>query len=271
MKIIYMLENSAESEVRLADAMLYHHLSMALGEGLESMDSFRTPPQGAILWGRDPLHMDRSRLSKQIEVYRNSAVLHAIGGEIVPRNAVDAVLSVLSARGSGAILRNMSGPVDRIRYTTQKDVFAQHDQAIGTPDEVLVQINRDLSHYRRFLVVGGDVAAETPVTFRMAGAFRLSGDELDFQCRDFNAKPSQAPGAWRETQRTAVDDFLTRYPLESGAIDVGLSFHGDQVTGHVESVAAAPPGGFDTYLADPQEYAKAVHVRLIACEPELAL
>lgn len=75
---------------------------------------------------------------------------------------------------------------------------------------------------------------------------------------------------WRDLQRDEADQLLARFPLRSGAIDVGLRITADgEVTPHVQEVVAAPPGAFDTFYADVRAYAAAVAEHLFVLEPGL--
>ncbi len=76
---------------------------------------------------------------------------------------------------------------------------------------------------------------------------------------------------WRDLQRQAADELLARFPLRSGAIDVGLRITADgEVSPHVQEVIAAPPGAFDTFYADVRAYAEAIALNLSVVEPGLA-
>jgi hypothetical protein len=75
---------------------------------------------------------------------------------------------------------------------------------------------------------------------------------------------------WRDLQRGEADRLLDRFPLRSGAIDVGLRITADgEVTPHVQEVIAAPPGAFDTFYADVRAYAGATAENLAILEPSL--
>jgi len=169
----------------------------------------------------------------------------------------------------------MRDPDLYVRHCARGDRFGQHETAIQSDrydHPVLVCPNLDLRFVRRYLVVAGEVAAETPYRFCLeaptellrAGAWRL-------QAVDFMSPLTEEDPVWRDLQRGEADRLLAEFPLRSGAIDIGLRITADgEVTPHVEGVIAAPPGAFDTFYADVRAYAVAIRDRLLELEPGLA-
>jgi hypothetical protein len=125
---------------------------------------------------------------------------------------------------------------------------------------------------RRFLIVAGEVAADTPYQHceeTPTDLLRHGADLL--QAEDFMSPLTDEDPVWRDLQRGEADLLLARFPLRSGAIDVGLRITADgEVTPHVQEVIAAPPGAFDTFYADVRAYAVAIRDRLLELEPGLA-
>lgn len=273
-RITYLLTNETEADVRLSDAMLYAALREALREKIEPMESGRYRAPLDPLWGRDPYRNIASRIENLTAAYREPAVLGALGGVIVPRHAVQAEMDRMAGTGLGAVLRNMRDPEAHVRYCARGDRFAQHETAIrsGRYDHpVLVYPNLNLKFLHRFLIVAGEVAAETPYRHceeTPTDLLRPGADLL--QAEDFMSPLTEEDPVWRDLQRQAAEELLARFPLRSGAIDVGLRITADgEVTPHVQEVIAAPPGAFDTFYADVRAYAAAVAERILMLEPGL--
>jgi hypothetical protein len=267
-RITYLLSNEMEPDVRLSDAMLFAALREALGEKIEPMESGRYRAPLDPLWGRDPYRNIASRIETLTAAYREPAVLGALGGQIVPRHAVQAEMDRLAETGLGAVLRNMRDPEGHVRYCARGDRFAQHETAIRSDrydHPVLVYPNLNLRFLRRFLVVAGEVAAETPYRHcEETPTDLLNPDAWRLQAEDFMSPLTEEDPVWRDLQRGAADRLLAEYPMRSGAIDVGLRITADgEVTPHVQEVIAAPPGAFDTFFADVRAYACAVAENLL--------
>jgi hypothetical protein len=169
----------------------------------------------------------------------------------------------------------MRDPKSHSRHCFRGDRFSQHETAIRSDrydHPVLVCPNRNLEYVRRFLIVAGEVAAETP--YRVCAETPtdlLIPDAWRLQADDFMSPLTEEDPVWRNLQRAEADRLLDRFPLRSGAIDVGIRITADgEVTPHVEGVIAAPPGAFDTFYADVRTYAEAVAENLTVLEPSLA-
>jgi hypothetical protein len=274
-RIVYLLSNETEPDVRLSDAILYAALKERLGDRLEPVSASRYRPGPDPLWGRDPYRSLAARVRTVTKAYEDPAVLDALGAKVLPHHAVQAEMDRISHDGFGASLRNMRDPEQYVRHCARGDRFAQHRTAIGSDryeHPVLVCPNRNLEYVRRFLIVAGEVAAETPYRFcDEAPTDLLNPDAWRLQAEDFMSPLTEEDPVWRDLQRGEADRLLDRFPLRSGAIDVGLRITADgEVTPHVEGVIAAPPGAFDTFYADVRAYAGAVAEHLAVLEPSLA-
>jgi hypothetical protein len=273
-RITYLLSNETEADVRLSDAMLYAALREALGEKIEPMESGRYRAPLDPLWGRDPYRNITSRIDALAAAYREPAVLEALGGRIVLRHAAQAEMDRLAGTGMGAVLRNMRDPEAHVRYCARGDRFSQHETAIRSDrydHPVLVCPHLDLRFVRRFLIVAGEVAADTPYQHcEETPTDLLNPDAWWLQAEDFMSPLTEEDPVWRDLQRGEADRLLAEYPMPSGAIDVGLRITADgEVTPHVQEVIAAPPGAFDTLYADVRAYAAAVAEHLFDLEPWL--
>jgi hypothetical protein len=274
-RIEYLLTNETEPDVRLSDSILYAALRERLGDRLEPVAWEHHRPSTGPVWGRDPYRMMAARTRLITDAYEDPAVLEALGAKILPRHAVQAEMDRIAETGFGASLRNMRDPESYVRHCARGDRFSQHETAIrsdryGHP--VLVCPNRDLHFVRRFLIVAGEVAAETPYRFcAETPTDLLRPDAWRLQAEDFMSPLTEDDPVWRDLQRDEAERLLARFPLRSGAIDVGLRITADgEVTPHVEGVIAAPPGAFDTFYADVRAYAGAVAENLAVLEPSLA-
>jgi len=274
-RITYLLTNETEPDVRLSDAMLFAALCEALGDRIEPMESGRYRAPLDPLWGRDPYRNISSRIERLTQAYEDPAVLEALGAKILPRHAVQAEMDRIARTGFGASLRNMRDPEQFVRHCARGDRFSQHETAIRSDSydhPVLVCPNRDLEYLRRFLIVAGEVAAETPYRFcAETPTDLLRPDAWRLQAEDFMSPLTEEDPVWRDLQRGEADRLLAEYPMRSGAIDVGLRITADgEVTPHVQEVVAAPPGAFDTFYADVRAYAGSVAENLAVLEPSLA-
>jgi hypothetical protein len=274
-RITYLLTNETEADVRLSDAMLFAALREALGDRIEPMESGRYRAPLDPLWGRDPYRTMAARTRLITDAYEDPAVLEALGARIMPRHAVQAGMDRIAGTGFGASLRNMRDPEQHVRHCARGDRFSQHESAIGSDrynHPVLVCPNLDLRFVRRFLIVAGEVAADTPYQHceeTPTDLLRHGADLL--QAEDFMSPLTDEDPVWRDLQRGEADLLLARFPLRSGAIDVGLRITADgEVTPHVQEVIAAPPGAFDTFYADVRAYAVAIRDRLLELEPGIA-
>jgi len=273
-EILYLLSNETEPDVRLSDAILFAALKEHLGDRLEPASAMRYRPGPEPLWGRDPYRSLAARNRMITEAYEDPAVLEALEARILPRHAVQAEMDRIAGTGFGASLRNMRDPEQYVRHCARGDRFSQHETAIRSDKydhPVLVCPNRSLEYVRRFLIVAGVVAAETPYRFCAETPTDLlrSGADL-LQAEDFMSPLTEEDPVWRDLQRQAAEELLARFPLRSGAIDVGLRITADgEVSPHVQEVIAAPPGAFDTFYADVRAYAAAVAERILVLEPGL--
>jgi hypothetical protein len=274
-RITYLLTNETEPDVRLSDAMLFAALREALGDRIEPMESGRYRAPLDPLWGWNPYRNIASRIERLTQAYVDPAVLEALGAKILPRHAVQAEMDRIAEAGFGASLRNMRDPESYVRHCARGDRFTQHESAIRSErydHPVLVCPNRNLDYLRRLLIVAGEVAAETPYRFcAETPTDLLNPDAWSLQAEDFMSPLTEGDPVWRDLQRWEAERLLARFPLRSGAIDVGLRITADgEVTPHVEGVIAAPPGAFDTFYADVRAYAGAVAENLAVLEPSLA-
>jgi len=273
-RILYLLSNETEPDVRLSDALLYAALKERLGDRLEPVSASRYRPGPEPLWGRDPYRSLAARIRTVTEAYEDPAVLDTLEARILPRHAVQAEMDRIAGTGFGASLRNMRDPEQYVRHCARGDRFTQHQTAIRSDrydHPVLVCPNRDLEYVRRFLIVAGGVAAETPYRFCSETPTDLLRPGADLlQAEDFLSPLTDEDPVWRDLQRSEADRLLDRFPLRSGAIDVGLRITADgEVTPHVQEVIAAPPGAFDTFYADVRAYAGAISENLAILEPAL--
>jgi hypothetical protein len=273
-RILYLLSNETEPDVRLSDALLYAALKERLGDRLEPVDWGRHRPDRGPAWGRDPFRSLAARTGLIVAAYEEPAVLDTLGARILPRHAVQAEMDRIAGTGFGASLRNMRDPERLVRHGARGDRFAQHESVIGSDryeHPVLVCPNRDLAFVRRLLIVAGGVAAETPYRFCAETPTDLLRPGADLlQAEDFLSPLTEEDPVWRDLQRGEADRLLARFPLRSGAIDVGLRITADgEVTPHVQEVIAAPPGAFDTFYADVRAYAGAIAENLAILEPSL--
>ncbi|EPX84779.1 hypothetical protein [Salipiger mucosus] len=278
MKIDYNIPPfETEADVRLADSMLYAALVEELGDIIEPFATLHEHSGDRPLWGRDRFRNRVSRIAECVHAYSDPSVLSALDdARIVSRHAVADEMDRLARQGVGAVLRNMRDPVERVRFCQPGDRFESHATAIGADrydHDVLVQSNRDLKYLRRFLVVGGVIAGESPV--RHCSETPL--DVLDPENRD---RQSRLP--WSELepgdtdafalQREIANGLLSDFPLASGAIDVGLCDDPDVgPAAYIESVTAGRPGDLDTFFADPRTYARAIAENLHLIEPAFAI
>jgi len=273
-EILYLLSNETEPDVRLSDAILYAALKERLGDRLEPASAMRYRPGPEPLWGRDPYRSLAARNRMITEAYEDPAVLEALGARILPRHAVQAEMDRIAGAGFGASLRNMRDPEQYVRHCARGDRFYQHETAIRSDrydHPVLVCPNRSLEYVRRFLIVAGGVAAETPYRFcAESPTDLLNPNAWRLQAEDFMSPLTEEDPVWRDLQRGEVDRLLAEYPMPSGAIDVGLRITADgEVTPQVQEVIAAPPGAFDTFYANVRAYAAAVAEHLSVLEPGL--
>lgn len=274
-RIAYLLPNETEPDVRLSDAILYAALKERLGDRLEPVGWEHHRPSTGPVWGRDPYRTMAARTRLITDTYEDPAVLEALGAKILPRHAVQAEMNRIAETGFGASLRNMRDPEHYVRHCVRGDRFSQHESAIRSDrydQPVLVCPNRNLDYLRRFLIVAGEVAAEPPYRFcAETPTDLLRPDAWRLQAEDFMSPLTEEDPVWRDLQRDEADRLLSRFPLRSGAIDVGLRITADgEVTPHVEGVIAAPPGAFDAFYADVRAYAVAVAENLTVLEPSLA-
>jgi hypothetical protein len=274
-KIRYILNNSSEPDVRLADALLFRSLSNHLEDLIEPLDSMRNPDKDDILWGPNPMGIFRTNVRER-QSFLNQDVRDAINAEICDQSEIQVAMDWASKSGMGVILRNMKDPMRRLRYTQPGDRYDQHSDAIGAknkPVKVMVQENHDLGAYRRFFVVAGEIVTETPLTFKTRGLTSLSEWQSHrLQAKDQFSELEHFVPEFRSRQNVAALSVLEHYNMPSGYIDVGLtSLDLETAQAKVETVASTAPGGADMYLADPDAYAAAVAASLHIIEPSLDL
>jgi len=125
---------------------------------------------------------------------------------------------------------------------------------------------------RRFLIVAGEIAAETPDAYSEEDPARLL-DPRNRMCEPaggFMSELVPANPGHLALQRAAVETLLRDYPMVSGAIDVGIVVAEDGTKrAQIDQVWAAPPGGAYTLFADPVAYAAKIAEHLRVLEPEL--
>ena len=275
--IDYLMHNDMEADARLSDAMLYAALRPALGDRLVPCDAHFHRPRGNPVWGPYPFGGIIPRLEEARGPYLDMAVRRHLGeARLLQPDLVQAVMDRFTAIGLGVILRNMTDPVDRIRYCQPGDHFAQHASAILAdsrhPSGILVQPNFDLTHIRRYIVAGGEIAAESPFRYcEEEPLLLLDPENRKLQTRDFMSAFEPLNPDWSVLQRAAVEALLADHALASGAIDVGIRhLPNGRVEARVESVTAARPGAFAILFADPVAYAAKIAEHLDRIEPQLA-
>lgn len=273
-RIGYLLSNEVQPDLRLEEAMLFAALDTQLRDAINPIYIMYLRSGDGILWGRDPFGVLPSRDTRARDAFEHPAVLDALEGHIVGRADVQSEMDRLSAKGYGASLRNLRRPLSYIRHCSPGDSFEQHESAIrslGQDDLILVSPNWNLRFVRRYLVVAGVVAAETPYRYCTESPTELlSPDAWKLQAEDFMSPLSEEDPTWLDMQRAEADRLLSDFPLLSGAIDIGLDITADGwATPKVESVISAPPGAFLCFHADPHLYASAISRNLELLEPSL--
>ena len=272
--IRYLLDNTFEADERLSDALLFAALRQQLGDRIEAVDANRDLSIHRPLWGAERFKVRSDRISQICRAYEAPAVLEALGGRILPKHAVQEEMNRLAILGHGAILRNMRHPQDFVRHCSRGDRFDQHASAIRSdcsPNPVLVQPNYNLKYVRRFVIVAGEVATDTPYQYCENAALHLMNPaNRRLQAESFMSPLEACDPVWTDLQREAADRLLKDYPLASGAIDVGLRITADgNVAAHVQGVVAAPPGAFSVFYADVAAYVKKISESLAVLEPDL--
>ena len=270
-----------EPDIRLADAMLFAALKSALGDKIEAHSSIHEYRDEAPLWGLDH-YGDPAILRRRAAAYMEPAVLAAIEGIILPARDAGRAMDALAADGIRPAMRSMADPIERKFFPGLKGPFAGPDGVferhkdrlrIKSPDEeVCIHPHYDTIAGRRFLIVTGEIAAASPDSYCSEDPAQL----LDPKNRkrepagDFMSELVAADPRHLELQRAAVETLLQRYPMVSGAIDVGivLAENGSK-RAQIDQVWAAPPGGAYTLFADPIAYAGKVAEHLNALEPGL--
>ncbi|ETX13331.1 hypothetical protein OCH239_10840 [Roseivivax halodurans JCM 10272] len=277
MKIHYNIPplHQMEPDIRLADAMLFAALSSALGERIQPYSSLHAFRGDGPLWGPDPYEERTAAMALRRAPYHNAFVQEALGGSvIVPACKVQAEMDRLSRAGLGAAVRNMLDPSNRKRFLAPGSSFGisqDHIRVNGT-DPVLVHPNRDTHHERRFLVVAGEIAGESPLFFCGEDpALLLDPANRRREARTPWSELEDADPERLARQREAVERLLRDYPLVSGAIDVASAEGPDGTErAHVVEVTAARPGGVDIFFADPVVYAETVAAHLAELEPDVS-
>lgn len=269
-----------EPDIRLADAMLFAALKSALGDRIEAHSSIYEYTDDAPLWGLNP-YENPATLQRRAAAYWEPAVLAAIGGVIVPARDAGQAMDDLAAKGIQPAMRSMVDPIERRYFPGLKGPFAGPDGVferlkdrlrIKSPDEeVCIHAHYDMIAGRRFLIVAGEIAAESPDAYSEEDPVRL----LDPQNRmrepagGFMSELVPASPEHLELQRAAVEALLREYPMVSGAIDVGIVVRDGAKRAQIEQVWAAPPGGAYTLFADPVAYAGKIAEHLRILEPDL--
>lgn len=276
--IDYLIHNDMEADARLSDAMLYAALRQVLGDRLVPCDAHFHRPRENPAWGPSPYGSIIQRLEEARGPYLDMVVRRHLGeARLLMGCEVQAAMDRSTAAGLGVILRNMSDPVGRIRYCQPGDRYVQHASAIRAeschPSGILVQPNFDLTHVRRYIVAGGEIAAESPYRHCEEEPLLLLDPENRMrQTRDFMSAFEPLNPDWSALQRAAAEALLADHALASGAIDVGIRHLADgRVEARVESVTAARPGAFAILFADPRAYAEKIAENLARIEPELDL
>lgn len=272
--IRYLLSNELEAGARLSDAMLFAALVQHLGDLIEPVDAFRDTSTDRPLWGAERFRVRADRIEDICRAYRDPAVLEALEGRILPKHEVQAEMEHLADLGHGAVLRNMRHPEEHVRYCVRGDRFTQHESAIRsdrTDTPVLVYPNHDLEYVRRFLVVAGKTVTDAPYNHSESRPLALMDPANRLrQAESFMSPFEDRDPMWIEHQRGEAMRLLDRFPMTSGAIDVGLRITADgEVTPHIQEVIAAPPGAFETFCADVDAYARSIAENLVVFDPEM--
>jgi hypothetical protein len=270
-----------EPDLRLADAMLFAALKSALGDRIEAHSSIHEYHEDAPLWGLDH-YEDSATLQRRAAAYREPAVLAAIQGVIVPARQAGRQMDALAAKGIQPAMLSMADPIERRYFPGLKGPFAgpggvferQKDRLrIKDPeDDVCIHAHYDMIAGRRFLIVAGEIAAESPNAYSEEDPAQLLDPENRKRepADGFMSELVPANPAHLELQRAAVETLLLDYPMVSGAIDVGIVVAKDGTKrAQIEQVWAAPPGGAYTLFADPVSYAAKIAEHLRVLEPEL--
>lgn len=280
MIIDYNLEPfEVEAGVRLEQSLLYAALHQVLGPAIEPWATIHAHEGDRPLWGRDRFGSNSRRVAEVQETYSDPHVLKALGdARIVPKHQVQAELDRLYAHGLGAIVRNMREPTMYLRYTQVGDDFRSHESAISADryhHDVLVQPNWDLYYLRRYLVIAGEIAAETMIAHNDEESLMLldreNRDRMTKNTFDGSHRFESGNQDWFAAQRAEAERLLSRYPLVSGAIDVGIRQVDGDWSAHIEAVTAGKPGQVDIFFADPKAYAEKIAEHLHELEPEFAV
>lgn len=258
--------NQAEAAHRLSDAALFAALKSKFGDLIEPWNNLQSYTGTHVLWGADPHHEDMEQLQAQQSFFRRPIVLDHLNARIVRAGDLAAEVARLCEYGHGFAVRNMKDPCHRKRflpegYAGKSD--AEIDFGIGTldkGDEVLIQEYHNLNYVRRYLVVGGAIAEETPLIFFEERPSMVLDRSLRLcNSRDCWGTPEPAEPDELELQRRAALDLLAHHPITSGYIDVGQYINdGGESLAFIDDVSVCRPGGFFIACADPVTYVDAL-------------
>lgn len=277
MKIDYNIPplHQTEADVRLADAMLFAALKQTLDEKIEPYSSLYPHSDDRPLWGPDPFFEDRVGLHRRQAAYRNKDVLEALGGgTAVSGNQIQAEMDRLSADGIGTSMRNMKDPAHKKRFLEPGAEFSSQASAIEATleDTVLIHPHYQTLYERRYLVVAGQIAGETPLFFCDENPLLLldPGNRTRQCARNWGALEEGNP-EWIACQRNAVEDLLSKIPMASGSIEVGLvPDKKGAMLPRILEVTPARPGSVDILFADPVAYAEMIARHLPEIEPRFS-
>lgn len=262
-----------EPDMRLADSMLYAALKSELGDRIQIFSSLQDFKEDGPLWGMD--HYDRPDvLRRRAAAYRDPAVLAAIEGVIVPAREAGAVMDEISARGISPAMRSMADPIGQYYVPGaggQFDKLKDRIRVKSEDEDVLIHPAPETLYERRYMIVAGEIAAEGPCHYcSETPALLLDPANRNRSARNFWEKLEDADPHHLELQRAAVEDLLARYPMTSGAIDVGIAQEpSTDPRALVGQVWAAAPGGALPLFADPIAYAGKIAAHLHVLEPDI--
>lgn len=199
----------------------------------------------------------------------------------MPAHGAGEAMDALASNGMRPAIRSMADPIERCFYPGREGPFSGPDGVFerqkdrlrlsSDDDEVCIHPAHDLIAERRYLIVAGQIAAETPLTYCNEDPARLLDPENQRRepAGGFMSPLVPADPRHLELQRAEVERLLQAYPMTSGAIDVGILTEGGSKRAQIEQVWAAPPGGAHTLFADPIAYAEMVAEHLHELEPTL--
>lgn len=271
MQIYYRPTDTADREERAEDDALRDALVEVFGARVTLLGLGDEFPE-------DGLHLGRRKsrektLAQYLPYWEDPGFLSGVSRRFTTADFTEAeeLIKQIHAEGKDAVVkaREMKLMVKRVPrgQTLFENIADLAYTFIDNPESLMVQEFVTMRHEHRFVVIGGEIVAHSPVLITLTPQDRIDGIELSDGSRVFGEEVGDLHFETPSSEKPPIHDpELTRRMIAHVEAMVEKSRHPDSVVdvceledGRIEAIEFNPmvPGGFGLYACDPVAIARA--------------